>query len=252
LHALLLVCGGEEQVEVLALELQPDLQRCAQCFQDGFLCQAYGDWGFGGDRGCQGEGFLQVYLGGDDAIDQPQPVGFLCREEAPGQHQLHCQCLAKRARETLGAASPGHDSDVDFGLPKLRRIAGDDHIAEHCQFAASAECISADGGDERLLQRGDALPLAELVAQKHLHRIRLCHLVNIGTGGKCALVPMQYHAADVGIGIECLQRRDELLHQGETQGIELVRAIELYGTNSGVCLVPVDADVLKVHRRRQV
>jgi hypothetical protein len=139
---------------------------------------------------------------------------------------LHRPLLADRAGQALGAAAAGDDPERDLRLAEARLLVGDDHVAGQRQLAAAAEGEAGDGGDQRRLSGGDALP------EGHPGRVRcgveraLRHRPDVGAGGEDLLGAGDDDAADLGVGVEAGQLGEDLGPHLGREGIARLRPVE--------------------------
>jgi len=84
-------------------------------------------------------------------------------------------------------------------LAKLSGVTGDDQVARHGEFAASAECESVDRCDQRLGEHREHLPGAEAVVVELVHRRGLDHLLDVSTGREGAVISGQDDHANLRI-----------------------------------------------------
>ena len=66
----------------------------------------------------------------------------------------------------------GEDAEVDLRLPELRRLRGDDQVAEHGELTAAAEREAGDGGDDPVpagARHEQARDVRPLVLGEHAH-----------------------------------------------------------------------------------
>src|SRR6266567_8009613 len=158
LHTLAHILGSEQQVEILALDLQPFFQRgLIRCF-DRFLRKAYRDGRLGRYRFRQLESLCQVFAPLHNAIDQSMCRHFLRADLHARQYHLHGAIFAERARQPLRAARSRNHSQENLWLPKTRILRSHDHIAVHGKLAAPAQRESAHRRDHWLTHALDALP----------------------------------------------------------------------------------------------
>src|SRR5581483_10140261 len=102
---------------------------------------------------------------------------------------------AAQPREALRPAPPGHDPEVDLGLPELRprrRIA---EVARERELAAAAEGEPVYGGDRRLRHRLEEA--AGLVAERapalRPLGVEAAHVLDVGPGDERLLARTGEH-----------------------------------------------------------
>ena len=142
-----------------------------------------------------------------DAGDEAGALGFLRVHHAAGQDQVHRFGLADRAGQPLRAADAGNDAELDFRLAELRVVGGDDEVALHGEFAAAAERKARDRGDHRLARRGGAIPVRGEIAEESIGEGLVRHLLDVGAGGESLVRAGDDDAADIGVGLERVERR---------------------------------------------
>ena len=113
------------------------------------------------------------------------------------------------------------------GWPNFARVGGDDEVAHHRQLAAAAERKARHGGDHRLANRRQRLPVARDVAGLvDVHVVEVGHRRDVGAGGKRLLAAGDDDAADAIVAVVGLQRRTQVVHQRVVQRVELLRAVQ--------------------------
>src|SRR5712692_909176 len=98
---------------------------------------------------------------------------FLCFfgvDGLPCQDHFHGTEFAYCPRQSLCAACARHDSNVNLRLSELCGLRGYDDVAVHSQFAATAECVAADGCNDWLSGPLETVPECELVSQDEVNR----------------------------------------------------------------------------------
>src|SRR5438093_6657097 len=103
-HALFLVFGSEQEVEVLALDQQPFVERGLERLVDGLLGQPDRQRRLLGQLPRQLLGNVHGDLRRHHAVDEPKLVGPVRRERLACQVDLHRDVLADRPRPALGPA----------------------------------------------------------------------------------------------------------------------------------------------------
>ena len=161
-HALGLVLGVEEQVEAPALELEARPQATAPR-RDSPRPWPPSRRPAASRRSCPASSSAAGTVDSDGTTVVTSPWASASRAPMfrPGQDQLHRPGLADRPREPLRAARPRHHTELDLWLPELGVLAGDDHVAQHRQLAATAQREPADGRDDRLPDPLEPLPAVE-------------------------------------------------------------------------------------------
>ncbi len=124
-----------------------------------------------------------------------------------GQDQLHRLGFADGAHQTLRAAGPWNDAELDLGLAEFGGVRGQDKVAHHGQLAAAAERIAGDGGDDRLARPRHASQRAEEVVEIGLGEGLVAHLLDVGAGGESLVGAGEHDAADSRVRLETRQTR---------------------------------------------
>ena len=94
-------------------------------------------------------------------------------------------------------------------------IGGGNEVAHHRQFTAAAKRIARHRRNHRLAAPRHPFPIAgDEVIQIGIHVAFGLHLLDVGAGGEGLLGTGYDDAADFGVGLEIVQRRRQLLHQG--------------------------------------
>lgn len=246
LHSFLLVFGGEEEVEVFSFEVQPFFEGGIESFEYGFFGHFDGDGTHGGYFCGEFDGFAEEEFRGHDAVDEAGFMRFVGGDEAAGEHHFHGEGFTNGAGEALGAAGARDDPEFYFRLTEAGGFAGNDHIAEHREFAAAAEGEPADCGDDRFLDFFDGIPGAELVDIIHIDGGFTGHLFDIGAGGESFFVAGEDDGADLVVRIEGFQRVPEFAHQFEVKGVQLFGPVQLDVGHKGGHLMVYDNE-LRLH-----
>ncbi len=127
----------------------------------------------------------------------------------------------------MAPADAGHDAEIDFRLSELGGIGRDDEIAEHGEFAASAERPSRDRGDHRLAHGSDAVVgFGEEVRLEHVHVGLRRHLLDVGARREGAVGSGQHDASHGVVAVPCLERSDQFLQELAIQRIERFRPVQ--------------------------
>ena len=203
---------------------------------DGFLAEANGECRARGDQLCQAFGFFQLRSGRHDAIDQPHPLGVDGAHGFAGEHRLHRTDLSRGSGPALRAPGPRNDPDLHLGLTELGRLRGHHQVAHQRQFASTAERVTTDGGDHRLVDRPKSGPAREVVILEHLDRARLGHLRDVGPGREGAVIAGEDHAANGVIAIECFQRIDQLGDGLMIERVANLRPVDRHDADRAICL----------------
>jgi hypothetical protein len=227
--ALLLVLGGEQAPERLALLAHP--------FGQGGVEGGVHRLGRGGQRHA-GEGRhlacdvgyrIREALDRQDPGDQTGPLSFLGAHHAAGEDEVHRLVLTDGAGEALGTAHTGDDAEGDLGLAELRLLAGEDDVAHHGELTAAAEGEALDRGDDRGLDVRDPLPLGVEALELDVGPGLVLHLGDVGAGGEGLLAAGDDDRPDGLVGVEELQRADDLLHDGLVEGVECLGPVQCDG-----------------------
>jgi len=62
--------------------------------------------------------------------------------------------------QALRATGAGDHAELDFRLAEFGVVGGDDEVAHHGEFTATAQREAADGRDHRLADGADGFPVA--------------------------------------------------------------------------------------------
>ncbi|MNQ90315.1 hypothetical protein D3C85_1056510 [compost metagenome] len=223
---------------------------------------AFGEGGFEGavhrllvqlDRHLRQAGDLRRHLqrlvedafGRHHAADQPAALGFPRVHQAPGQAQVHGLGLADGAGQALGAAGARQGADLDLRLAEARVVGGDEQVAHHRQFAATAQGQAAHRRDHRLAAARHLFPVGRHeVLQIDVGERLVAQLGDVRTGGEGLVAAGDDHGADISIGLEGAQRVAQLRHQLPIQRIEHLRAME---GDEPYRLMPLDQDGAVAH-----
>ncbi|MCY1393695.1 hypothetical protein D9M71_85980 [compost metagenome] len=143
-----------------------------------------------------------------------------------GEHHLHGQGLADRAQQALGAAGAGHDPEVDLRLAEAGVFAGDEDVGVHGQFAAAAQAEAIDGGDQRLAEAGDALPVGQARVIEDADQVALGHFLDIGAGGEGLAAAGDDHDAGFGVLLGGIQFGGQFTQQLGIERVERFRALQ--------------------------
>src|SRR4030095_12881455 len=92
--------------------------------------------------------------------------------------------LAQDMVQTLGAAAPGNDAEIDFRLAETSGFRRDNNIAAHRQFAAAAQGEAADRGDYGLGDLVDLIAVSEPLVNPLVERTAVGHFLDVGARGE--------------------------------------------------------------------
>ena len=178
-----------------------------------------------------------------DARDEPERERLLGAEEAAGEDHVHRHRLADRPRQALRAAGAGDEAELDLRLAELRRLRGDDHVAEHRQLAAAAEAVAGDRRDDRRPDLPDRVPALQARRSDGVDRARRGQLADVGAGREGALAAAEDDAAHRLVGVQLLERGDDLAHQLVGERVQRLGAVHQDDADRAV---PLDDDELLV------
>jgi hypothetical protein len=119
-----------------------------------------------------------------------------------------------------------HHPELDLRLAEAGRVGRNDEIADHGQLAAAAQRIAGNGGNHRLSQIGDPLPVGEEVVHIGRGIGLVLHLLDVGAGREGLLIAGHHHGADRRVGIEGLERGRKLGNDARAQRVENRRAVQ--------------------------
>ena len=134
--------------------------------------------------------------------------------------------FADRAGQALRAAGAWDDAELDLRLAEFGGVGGENEIAHHRDLASPAKRETGDSGDDGLARLRHILPAGDEVADKSLGEGLVLHFLDVGAGGERLLGAGQHDRADRGVGLEGLERRVEVLHQGRRQRVQGLRPVE--------------------------
>ena len=123
------------------------------------------------------------------------------RQEASGEHHLHRQRLADRARGELRASGARDDPETDLRESEARVVGRDDDVAGLGELAAASQAEAMHARDQGLLEAAHALPAIE-VAGGHELVLALRHRADIGACGERAPGAEQHDAAHRVVGLD--------------------------------------------------
>ena len=177
-------------------------------------------------RSARGVG--QEPVGGNHAVDQPDPPGLLGVDHAAGEQQLERPAAADQPREPDRAAVARTDPELDLGLSEARGLAGDADVAGHGQLAPAAQGEAVDRRHHRLpaLLQPPHHPLARARARLAVRRALRSDLPDVrarderlgpGTG--------EEHASDIALALDPAGGVVQLRDDRGVERVELVRPV---------------------------
>ena len=163
----------------------------------------------------------------EDAAHQAGALRLGGVHHAAGQAHFHGLRLADETGQSLGSAGTGDNPQLDFRLPELGVVGGQDEIAHHRHFAAPAEGETSHRGDNRFTGFSDLFPRPgdEILAIDVGIGLWL-HFLDIGAGGERFLTAGQHHAANRRVGLEGRQGGAQLGHQRAGQSVQRLWPVE--------------------------
>ncbi|MNQ69223.1 hypothetical protein D3C85_838080 [compost metagenome] len=96
----------------------------------------------------------------------------------------------------------------------------------HGQFTAAAQAEAIDGGDQRLAETGDALPVGQARVIEDADQVALGHFLYIGAGGEGLAAAGDHHHAGLGVLFGGVQFGGQLTQQFRIEGVERLRALQ--------------------------
>ncbi|MCY1526958.1 hypothetical protein D9M68_620050 [compost metagenome] len=96
----------------------------------------------------------------------------------------------------------------------------------HGQLAAAAQAEAIDGGDQRLAETGDALPVGQTRVIEDADQVALGHFLDIGAGGEGLAAAGDDHDAGFGVLLGGVQFGGQLAQQFGIEGVERFRALQ--------------------------
>ncbi|MBV8480608.1 MAG: enoyl-CoA hydratase/isomerase family protein [Actinobacteria bacterium] len=238
------ILGGAREIERLALQLDPGLERRLEGGVDRLLRQAHGDRPLRRDLAGDPFGLLEPRFRGGDARHEPVRERLARRQHAPGEDHVHGERLADGAREPLRAAGAGEHTEVDLGLAELRRLGRDDQVAEHRQLAAASETEAGHRRDDRRAHLADRVPSLESRALVERHRRSRRELVDVRPRREGAVPAGEDDRADLLVAVELRERLDDCVHQLARERVQLLGPVHAHDADPAVAL---DEDVRLRH-----
>ena len=196
------------------------------------------------DRRRHRVGLGQQFIGRDHPGYQADAVGLGGVDGAPGQDHVHRLGLPHRAGQTLRATHARQYTQLDFGLPELGGVGGDQHVAHHGQFAATTERMTGNRGDQRCADGCEPAPRGEEVRTKNVGEGQRGHLLDIGARREGLGRSGDDDGADTGIRIEFCCRSGDFGHHLTVQSVESLRPVQCDGADP---LRPTHQDGLVIH-----
>ena len=121
---------------------------------------------------------------------------------------------------------PGMTPSLISGWPNFALSAAMMNVALHGELAAAAERKACDRGDHRLAHGGGPIPVRGEVAQIGFGEGLFRHFLDVGAGGESLVGAGDHDAADIGVGLEGVERVRQVGHQRAVERIERLRAVE--------------------------
>jgi hypothetical protein len=103
----------------------------------------------------------------------------------------------------------------------------------HIELASAAQRDAGNGGDHRLADLADGLPVAgnELrLVDIHVRAVR--HRAHVGAGGESALAAGDHDGADRLVVVESAQCMPELIHKGVVERVELAGPVQRHDADA--------------------
>ena len=130
---------------------------------------------------------------GRDLVDEADCAGFLRVDGAATEDELDrfdqpvdAVPLLEEPGQSLRAAVPRQEVQVDLGLAEARRRLGDAVVRRHLELVAAAERDAVDGGDDRLAHALElSRDLCGLVAERQHVLLRVHLLEQLADVGAC-------------------------------------------------------------------
>ena len=118
------------------------------------------------------------------------------------------------------------DAELDLGLAELGVVRGDDHVGLHRELAAAAEREARHRRHHGLPRTRDRILVGAEVVEEGIDIRLVRHLLDVGAGGKRLLRAGDQDAADVGVGVERVDRRVELGDQRRVERVQRLRPVQ--------------------------
>ncbi|MCY1423048.1 hypothetical protein D9M71_387530 [compost metagenome] len=131
----------------------------------------------------------QAFRAFRDSIENADQTGAVGVQLVAGKHDVERRLGADQARQALGAASAGQQTEVDFRQADAGIRRADAITAGQCQLQATAESQFADGGDQRLVDLRQARQQAR--ESGRCAGGRAARLTDIGAGAEQAIEAIQ-------------------------------------------------------------
>ena len=137
--------------------------------------------------------------------------------------------FATQSGQALRSAVAGHDSELHFGLPQLRRLACQPHRTRQRHFASTAKRKPIDRRDRRFSKCFEALQhaLPEQRGFFSAHRSLHCQFGNIRPSHKRFFSRSgENQHAHILIFLRVNQNLFEFFHRRTVQGVQYIRPVK--------------------------
>ena len=160
----------------------------------------------------------------DDAVEETGVRRVVGGDRTALEHEVERDRSAREARDALGAARAGHETERDFGETHARVLGREAVVAGEREFEAAAERLPVDGGHDGFRRRLDA---GEEVGEDRVGR-GTAEFGEIGARGEGAAGGADDDGVDRGVGggaVETLGKaRADGMESAFTGGLSMVRS----------------------------
>src|SRR5205823_1797964 len=149
------VLGRREEAEVIGFEQQSLIQRHLQPLVHRLQGEAHRQGAHREDTPQRAFRGRQEVRRRNHLVHQADAVGFVGVDHVAGEDQAEGVTLADQPRQSLRAAIPRGDAELDLWLAELRGIARDPQVTGHGELAAAAQRVAVfDLEEESLVAHG--------------------------------------------------------------------------------------------------
>src|SRR5579883_313809 len=185
-HTLLLFLGLVEHSLDRALEENLGILAAREGVESA-LRETDGHGGLSRDLAREGESARLRLAVRDDLLDEPDREGLVRGDDAAGEDELLRAPEPDDAGEPVAAPGRGDDPEPDLGLPELRRLRRDPHVAGERELASAPEREAVDRRDDGPREVLDLAEQGSVDRPERVLRAALAHLGNVGAGDEALL-----------------------------------------------------------------